>query len=327
MDSLLVKFWLEDAGKQISPLSFPKSDSLRAGFSQTPMVSIDTKNLLGKYKLWIDANPFIQELNKFDQPEQYRFNNTMYVDFQVSGDKTNPLLDVTFNGQRIMDGELVSPKPEIRITLKDENKFLALNDTSAFSVYLLYPGESAARKIHFQTAGGAQMRFQPASLPNNSCAIDFAPSLSTDGIYTLQVQAKDASGNLSGKNEYSIRFEVVNKSSITRVMNYPNPFITSTRFVFTLTGLEIPTWLKIQILTVSGKVVREITLDELGPLRIGKNISSYAWDGTDTFGDKLANGLYLYKVFCNINGEEIEHRESGADAYFTKEFGKMILLR
>jgi flagellar hook assembly protein FlgD len=78
---------------------------------------------------------------------------------------------------------------------------------------------------------------------------------------------------------------------------------------------------------VSGKVVREITLDELGPLRIGKNISSYAWDGTDTFGDKLANGLYLYKVFCNINGEEIEHRESGADAYFTKEFGKMILLR
>jgi hypothetical protein len=327
MDSLLVKFWLEDAGKQISPLSFPKSDSLRAGFSQTPMVSIDTKNLLGKYKLWIDANPFIQELNKFDQPEQYRFNNTMYVDFQVSGDKTNPLLDVTFNGQRIMDGELVSPKPEIRITLKDENKFLALNDTSAFSVYLLYPGESAARKIHFQTAGGAQMRFQPASLPNNSCAIDFAPSLSTDGIYTLQVQAKDASGNLSGKNEYSIRFEVVNKSSITRVMNYPNPFSTSTRFVFTLTGLEIPTWLKIQILTVSGKVVREITLDELGPLRIGKNISSYAWDGTDTFGDKLANGLYLYKVFCNINGEEIEHRESGADAYFTKEFGKMILLR
>ena len=141
------------------------------------------------------------------------------------------------------------------------------------------------------------------------------------------MQAVDASGNRSGNNDYSIGFEVVNKSSITQVMNYPNPFTSSTKFVFTLTGSVLPTWFKIQILTVSGKVVREITQHELGQIKIGKNITEYAWDGTDQYGDALGNGVYFYKVFTQINTDKIEHRESGADQFFKHEFGKMYLMR
>ena len=58
----------------------------------------------------------------------------------------------------------------------------------------------------------------------------------------------------------------------------------------------MPDEIKIQILTVTGRVVREITEDELGPIQIGRNITEYAWDGTDEFGDRLANGVYLYTV-------------------------------
>ncbi len=111
------------------------------------------------------------------------------------------------------------------------------------------------------------------------------------------------------------------------MMNYPNPFSTSTRFVFTLTGSETPDDIIIQIMTVSGKVVREITESELGPLSIGRNITDFAWDGTDEFGDPLANGVYLYRVKAKINGEDIKHRNSGADTYFKKDFGKMYILR
>ena len=80
-------------------------------------------------------------------------------------------------------------------------------------------------------------------------------------------------------------------------------------------------------MTVTGKVVREITEAELGAIIIGRNITSYAWDGRDEFGDPLANGVYLYRVKAKINGEEIKHRESGADTYFKEEFGKMYLMR
>ena len=86
--------------------------------------------------------------------------------------------------------------------------------------------------------------------------------------------------------------------------------------------------MKIQIFTVSGKVVREITNDELGPLYIGKNITEYTWDGKDEFGDQLANGVYFYRVISKDNGlKDIENRETDADQYFKKEFGKMYLMR
>ena len=111
------------------------------------------------------------------------------------------------------------------------------------------------------------------------------------------------------------------------MMNYPNPFSTSTRFVFTVTGSEVPDDVIIQIMTVSGRVVREITEDQLGRIYIGRNVTEYAWDGRDEFGDQLANGVYLYTVKARINGENIEHRESGADKYFKKNFGKMYLMR
>jgi flagellar hook assembly protein FlgD len=80
-------------------------------------------------------------------------------------------------------------------------------------------------------------------------------------------------------------------------------------------------------MTVTGKVVREITEDQLGPIHIGRNITEYAWDGKDEFGDQLANGVYLYRVLSEIKGEKIKHRETDGDKYFKKEFGKMYLMR
>ena len=107
----------------------------------------------------------------------------------------------------------------------------------------------------------------------------------------------------------------------------PNPFSTSCRFVFTLTGSEIPDQIKIQILTVSGRIVREITRDEIGPIRIGNNITDYAWDGRDEYGDQLANGVYFYKVFINSNGNAMQRRATSADRAFRNGFGKLYILR
>ena len=143
----------------------------------------------------------------------------------------------------------------------------------------------------------------------------------------MQVQGADNKGQKSGVNPYTINFEVVNESTITNFYPYPNPFSTSTRFVFTLTGAEIPSQIKIQIMTVTVKVVREITQDELGPIRIGNNITQYAWDGRDEFGDQLANGVYLYRVIMNRDSDSFQHRQTSADKAFKKGYGKLYLLR
>ena len=117
---------------------------------------------------------------------------------------------------------------------------------------------------------------------------------------------------------------------ISNMFNYPNPFTTSTAFVFTLTGSDVPQNLRIQILTITGKIVREITKDELGTIRIGRNITEYKWDGTDQYGQKLANGVYLYRVITNLNGKSLEKYKTegdNTDQYFNKGYGKMYLMR
>jgi flagellar hook assembly protein FlgD len=154
--------------------------------------------------------------------------------------------------------------------------------------------------------------------------------LSWDGEYTLFVSATDKSGNNSGALDYSVDFEVINASMISNVLNYPNPFTTSTQFVFTLTGRELPEYMKIQIYTISGKVVKEIGLDELGPIHIGVNRTQYAWDGTDQYGDRLANGVYLYRVIAKMRKEdeaEMKLFTNRISSMFRNGFGKMYLMR
>jgi hypothetical protein len=272
----------------------------------------------GNVSLQVNVNPGIL-------PEQNYANNVFELTYQVKGDKANPVLDVTFDGIRIMNGDIVSPQPLVAISLKDENRFLIRKDTTGMEIMLKKPCEGC--NFERIPLNSPEIRYLPAGAENDF-RMEYQPAQKlADGRYTLKVQGKDVSGNLSGTEPYQIQFEVINEASITHFYPYPNPFSTQTRFVFTLTGSQIPDQLKIQIMTVTGKVVKEILKDELGPLRIGNNISQYAWDGRDEFGDQLANGVYLYRVLVKNEGETLHHRKTAADKAFKKNFGKIYILR
>lgn len=329
-DSLSVSYYLEDGNRNRVELPYARQDSLRAGQTLIDTVHFDTRGLGGRNVLWVEVNPEV-EPGIPDQPEHTRFNNYLQVPLEVVVDEENPALDVTFDGVHILNGEVVSPTPIITVSLKDENPFLLMDspaDTGLFRVFLAEP-DGELKRMYFSSSDPTYtMDFVPATDAENRAQVIYRPDLERDGSYRLRVQAGDVSGNPSANTEdYQIDFEVINRSTITEVLNYPNPFTTSTQFVFTLTGREVPDQFKIQIMTVSGRVVREITSAEFGPIRIGRNRSAYRWDGRDEFGDRLANGVYLYRVFARVNGQSIELRDGGASDYFHKGFGKMVLLR
>ncbi len=329
MDSLLVKYWIEDQDRNIHPISYPRQDSLKVNGDLFDTITFSTYGIPGNNLLWMEVNPYVTPTDQ-DQLEQHYFNNLAQIPFYVAADEINPILDVTFDGYHILNGDLVSGNAQIVISLKDENEFLLLendSDTANFGIYLKDPLGNQERIPFLGPNGENVMQWIPADGPENKFKIIHDGNFPMDGVYELLVQGSDVSGNNSGDLEYKIEFEVINKSTITYLMNYPNPFSTSTRFVFTLTGNTVPDEMRIQIMTVTGKIVKTITLDEFGPIKVGQNISEYAWDGRDEWGDQLANGVYLYTVQMRINGEQIEHRNSGADQFFKKEFGKMYLLR
>ncbi len=321
-DSLSIKVTVIDNNNISHPIILPKQKPLISGDTILLKYQIDTRNLTGLNTLYVDFNP------DNNQPEQYHFNNFLYRNFFVKGDNINPLLDVTFDGVHILNRDIVSARPHILIKLKDENKFLALNDTSLMKVQIRLP-DGTLKNYKFDND---TLKFTPANLSNgdNTATIDFAPLLKgEDEQYELIVTGKDASGNRAGEVEYHVIFRVINKPMISNLLNYPNPFTTSTAFVFTVTGTQPPQNMRIQILTVTGKIVREITSNELGPVHIGRNITDFKWNGTDMYGQKLANGVYLYRVLTNLNGKSLDKfkdTDDNTDKYFTKGYGKMYLL-
>jgi hypothetical protein len=269
-----------------------------------------------KGNVTLEVNP------DFDQPEQHNFNNFISAHYDFNRDLINPLLHVTFDGKQIMQNDIVSPSPEIIITLKDENSNLLLNNPGLFDVYTVSPNGERVR----YSVDNQNIVFLPAESSENVAKMILNPIFNEEGIYNLNVQARDVKGNKSGSLDYKIDFEIILQSAISRIVNYPNPFSNSTRFAYVLTGNKIPDDYLIRIFTPSGKVVRELTQSDLGPLSIGRNLTTGAWDGSDEFGDRLANGTYFF-IFKIQDSSNFEHFSSEIDKYFEKNLGKIVILR
>lgn len=322
-DSLRVRLTVTDRDNLTRHIPMPATRPLAPGDTALVRLEIDTRSLGGDNAIRLEVNP------DDDPPEQWRFNNILHKRFHVRTDGMKPVLEVTFDGQAILNRDIVSARPRIEVSLTDDSRYLPLDDTSLLRVSIRYP-DGRVRPIRF---GGDTMRFTPAPPPpaaTNRALAELRPVLLQDGEYELIVQGRDRNGNASGSAEYRVLFQVVTKPMISDLFNYPNPFTTSTAFVFTVTGAEPPRDLRIQILTVTGRIVREITAAEIGPVRIGRNLTPFQWDGTDAFGQQLANGVYLYRFVTGADaGRFGKWMPEGAstEGYFRNGYGKLQILR
>ncbi len=319
LDSVQVYYTLTKADRSTITQLYKTFPPLTTGQSITTNLKLPTLGLVGNNQIKLEFLPK-------NRKDSYAFNNILAQNFVVERDIKEPIIDVVFDGKHILNNEIVSPSPTIMISSLDENEILLLNDTTVLDISLKKQEENQFKRISYSSN---KLIFTAATTgTTNKAIVNYKPETLADGIYTLRVRAKDKTGNFTTANAYLIDFEVINESTVTHFYPYPNPFTTSMKFVFTLTGAKIPDKLKIQILTLSGKVVREILKEELGNLRIGNNISDFSWDGTDQFGDKLANGVYFYRVLVeNEDHSDFKHRRTQGDKYFKNETGKIYLMR
>lgn len=284
--------------------------------------TFSTRGLSGASTLRVEANaaPALAE--------RYRFNNSFRIPFAVARDRVNPAVDILFDGRQIVNGEIVAPRPVISIEARDDNPNLLLSDTTTVEVYLnprdATPIPGAGRVFY---APGL-LEFTPATEDGgNRARVTYTPEL-PDGEYVLQVRVVDASGNLAGTEPYEVAFQVTSESRLTQIINYPNPFSTQTRWVYTLTGSVLPEVFQVHIYTVSGRLVKVIDLVELGEVAVGTYETRWAWDGTDTYGDPLANGVYLYRTVVKMPGNaEVKFDTSQTAQFFEKGWGKLVILR
>lgn len=257
---------------------------------------IDTLNAESKKQFTVNYNPpngtrsrdFIIQIDPENKIyELYKDNNTFIQPFNVKSDTLPATLKITFDNQDILNGDYVSTNPDIKIELNDPT-ITPITDTSKVIIML------NDKPVYFNNPS-IITEFHSA---NPKMVVNYKPKLN-EGSYTLTVFGKDAYGVLFDSIGTKKNFLVSDNAKILYAYNYPDPFNKDTYFTFKLT--QMPDELKINIYTVAGRLIRQITKTSSD---LNFDFNRIYWDGKDQDGDTPANGVYFYKIIISKDGKK-----------------------
>lgn len=200
-------------------------------------------------------------------------------------DNAGPVIKAYLNDEKFVNGGITTSNSTLLLKLSDDNGINYTGNSIGHDITAILDGNSQNTYVLNQ--------FFEADIDDyRSGSLKFPLNNLSEGKHTLQIKAWDISNNSS---EASLDFIVVNddEAQLNHVYNYPNPFTTNTYFMFehNMPGQNLD--VNIKIFSVSGKVVKSIHTFVNSE---GTRCDNISWDGKDEFGDKLAKGVYLYKL-------------------------------
>ena len=199
-------------------------------------------------------------------------------------DDIGPTIQLFMNDESFVSGGITNDSPILIAKLQDENgintasgighDIIAILDGDESNPFVM--NEYYQADVDDYTKGVTSYKFRDLE----------------EGLHTITLKAWDVYNNSSTAD---IQFIVAGNGSleITRVLNYPNPFVNYTEFWFNHNRPFEPLDVQVQVFTVTGKVVwtknQIITTDGF----LSRDI---VWDGKDDFGDLIGKGVYVYKI-------------------------------
>ncbi len=229
-----------------------------------------------------------------------------YEDFNIGGSLSGaqlntigPAIELFMNDTSFVSGGVTNTGPVLLAKLEDENGINTVGNGIGHDITAIIDGDTQNPIVlnefyetDLDTYQSGEVRYQLTEIP--------------EGEHTIVLKAWDVHNNSSSS---SLAFVVAESSTIAlqHVLNYPNPFTTSTEFMFEHNQACIGLDVRIQIFTVSGKLVK--TIEHYAQQNCFR-VEGLMWDGTDDFGDRIGKGVYIYKVEVqNETGEQAEQFE------------------
>lgn len=200
-------------------------------------------------------------------------------------DAQGPDISLYLNNENFVNGGISDETPILIAKLFDENGINTVGNGIGHDLVAVLDGKTGDPIVLNDYYTADLDSYQSGEIRYNFSSL-------SAGAHNLKVKVWDVNNNSS---EASIDFVVQEKAELAldHVLNYPNPFTTSTQFFFehnqACTALEA----QIQIFTVSGRLVK--TINESVQCD-GFRSKGIAWNGRDEFGDQLAKGVYVYRV-------------------------------
>ncbi|MDB5228434.1 MAG: hypothetical protein JWN78_2627 [Bacteroidota bacterium] len=200
-------------------------------------------------------------------------------------DNKGPVVDVFLNDDKFAFGGITDETPKLFSRLFDENGINTSGNGVGHDITAIIDNDT--KKIYNLND------FYETNVDDVSRGVITYPfSKLSKGRHTLQVKAWDVLNN-SGVGYTEFIVEEKANLALSHVLNYPNPFTTHTRFMFEHNKPGMPLDLKIEIFTVSGKVIKTIAQNINSE---GYRVDDISWDGRDDYGDKIGKGVYIYRI-------------------------------
>ena len=221
------------------------------------------------------------------------------VNTSAPSDTTPPKLKLYMNDTNFVSGGITNESPIFLAFLEDENGINTASGIGHDIVAILDNDENNPFNLndYYETETDNYKKGK-VTYPFR----DLAP-----GLHTILFKAWDVYNNLITAE---IQFVVIGDGDLQleRVLNYPNPFVSYTEFWFNHNRPFEPLEVQVQILTITGKLVKTINQTVVNEGFTSRDIK---WDGKDDFGDKIGKGVYVYKVTVKsaITGKKSEKIE------------------
>jgi hypothetical protein len=230
------------------------------------------------------------------------YSDSLYVggiDENAPEDKIGPEIKLYLNDSTFVYGSMTNESPILIAKLFDESGLNTVGNGVGHDLSLILDNNSSSPIILNELYEAELDNYQKGQVRYNFNDLEPGP-------HTLTLKAYDVYNNPSSA---TLEFVVVKKEELAldHVLNYPNPFTTSTQFMFEHNQAETYLRVRIEIFTITGKLVKTI---KTNAKTNGFRIEPIHWNGRDEFGDKIARGVYVYKVSVeNLQGESVEKIE------------------
>ena len=256
-----------------------KSTISNGQFEFSFVVPKDIELNIGRGKISYYADNEIMDAQGFDT--SFRIGG---IDPNGLVDEIGPEINLYMNDQNFISGSITDQNPVLIVTLKDENGINTVGTGIGHDITAILDNESSNPIVLNE--------YYSSDIDSyNSGEIRYPFLNLTPGVHHLKIKAWDVNNNSSTAE---IEFEVFSAEDveITRLYNYPNPFTTNTEFMFEHNQSCSQLDVTVQIMTISGKLVK--TIKQIAPTE-GFRVNSIYWDGRDDFGSNIGKGVYLYR--------------------------------
>jgi hypothetical protein len=226
--------------------------------------------------------------------------NGMFTGFVVGGtgnntgnDREGPEIRPFLNDDRFVNGGISNENPLLLVKLADSSGINTAGTGIGHDIVATLDNDNRRFFILNDFYQGDLDSYQQG-------VVRFQLPPLEPGPHTLKIKAWDV---LNNSNEVILEFNVVNDGELTisHVLNYPNPFTTKTQFWFEHNKPGQDLQVRLQIFTVSGRIIKMIQQTINTP---GNRSNVLEWDGRDEYGDRVGKGVYLYKLSITAPGNK-----------------------